>query len=1026
MSLGITAIWRVRPQHRLGLLIPREPFLFNGLPTHRSSPRLSPGPLLNTGSGVSYFNTAQDPSPSVDEDEADAGADAGAEAEAGVDIDRAHADELPTSSPPTTAAKATGRSDEPLLGHKNAIRFRRVTHSKNELQKLEQSLERSHFVKSVLVEHAKIYPHMKETREGWRDHHKSVSAQVHFQRSRRQSLDLGLATGPNNTDWRWVLGLLGRHTPEQPTKWIEDGIKVELPERVFALIMDEGGDTKVGAIRKRTGVTIKASRGEEPGGRPSVLLSGTRQAINKATEELRSIAGPVIVTRLVSPLAPGELQTDASDRKVFFVPPLTREEGGPFRRYKVDYNISTVPWPDTMSHHTFEQFVASLTDSVVLPHLHSELYPSTKRVELLDHERAVARQLKRAFTRDRVRPWVSCSALKTALSFLCEKGDKYLPEARSIFVSMDQYGLHMDADIYNILLKAPTKTRNLRKFQQTLLVMTRRGLAPNLDTWILFLRIIESVEVKSYILRAMHMKNLLGTSEAIRRVAEEMARFDAGHAAQHGKGLNTFIQEQDERYGPEWLSRDPCNLVLDVLCRYGRYSDAFKLLNRMHERADTLPIQLPADTIATRPDVVSYNTIMSHAKRHGKLNIMINTIRKMKTIAYATQPDSTSLHLLFEMAWHLHMRATVSAIWRYAALARLTTWRMRVRVAALLSWKPGETDRLNTYGISPSAYRDLGGENLARDLAGGKAALDKIRSIAAGRNRAELAVLAAKVWPQAFNDFGPTVSLANTLSQAASRDRAFFQAQKQGGEALRKFRVQTKPKILPLKERRPFHVGWTDLAPLDNVDPDWIVPEDGWEELKNLNVLLGPPREREGLNINDRFGKEVESGSDEKVDADGQSSKERGLIQKVMGRREMVIMDSGLWAVNEAASANEQPRPPGWSALQTVNEKDILAALEELEKRYSSVQADEPMDKEFEAEWEEVEGVSGNHEEADRGALDAVEGGGNSPLPVQDDVIEGLTGHGTQENVMTDHVREEKDPSEVSDTDIVKRIDHEG
>ncbi|ROV98533.1 hypothetical protein VSDG_04221 [Cytospora chrysosperma] len=1020
MSLGITTLWRVRPQQRLGLLIPREPpLLFNGPPTCRFTQK----PLVTIVTRVSYSNTAGDPSPSGDEAEAQAKADH--------DTDRDHVDDIPTSAP-IRKVEVGGRIEKPNLGPR--IRRRGDRAPNDEVQKLEESLERSKFSRSILVEPFKTYPHKQATRESWRDHYKSVSAQAYFHRSRQNSIKSGKAINRHTTDWRRVLGLLAKHTHEQPKGWIEDGIKIELPERAFKRIVDEGGDIKIGAIRRRTGAYIKASRAEGSGDRPLLLLSGSRQAINRATEEIRNIAGSITITRLPSPPTPGGESTKSFNRQGLFMPPLSREEGGRFRRFKVDYDISTIPWPDPMSHLAFEKYVASLTDSVILPHLDSEIYSPTKYALLSDHERAVARQLQDAFTRRDALPWTSCSALKLALSFLCEKGDKYLPEARSIFVAMDQHGLFKDVDIFNILLKAPTKTRNLQKFQQTLLLMIRRGFAPNLDTWMLFLRMVKSVEVRSYILQAMHMKNLLGTPKAIQRVAEEMARFDADHALMLGKSLDTFIQEQDERYGPDWLTRDAGNQLISVLCRYRRYSEAFQLLKRMHLRAESIPVQFEADAIAARPNVTSFNTIMSVAKEQGKLNVLGNTLRLMKTVAFATQPDRVTLHLLFETAWHLRMRTTISVIWRYASLARLTTWRMRQRVAALLAFQPDETAFSTNCGITLSAYRRLGGENLAHDLAGGKEALDKIRSIVTGHSRSDLAVFASKVWPTAFDDFGPTVSLASSLTLAASRDWAFFQAQKEGQKALSQLRRRTKPKILPLGNKRPSAAGWVDLARLDHVHPDQILPEDkwesGWDELRDINVPRWEGfKESEGAGIYDRFGQELKPEDDveEIAAADGLGPKDGALVRKVTHGKEMLLMDPKLWANGDGTvPTDEHQGPPRWSLLQNDMEQKILAALGEMEEAYLKMQKEILSSQDWDGTPPvencvgEVEGVMESNDATQQEAPGPVDSGGDHPMPVLDDVTEGPTGFETQDKRIDDE-QEANELPEVLDVDIVKR-----
>lgn len=928
MSLGINALWRARPQRRLGLLIPRESPIVLRPPCIRPSVTSS---LFSTRARLSFPDTTKPPDPVGKGDE---------------EAERQQDDATEPCEPPRPRqVEVVGEGEEARelrawLSEAPKRERKRTKGTKTDVDDLEESLERSKLAKSVFVKQAREYPNMRESRESWRAHQASISTQVYFDRNVQNLLKQGIHVNPDSTDWRHVLELLASRTPEESVEWIEDGMKIELSERKLAAIMNDGGDEKIGAIRRRSGASIKVSRADSPTASSALLISGTRAGINSATAEFRRIAGRITITRLWAPLAPDEAETESFDDDDFFVPPLTREEGGPWQRVKVDHNAYTTPWPSHMSSSSFERYVASLTDSVMYPHLNSVLYNPTKHAVLLNHERAVARRLKRAFMNYEARPWISCSAFKLALSFLCRHGDKYLPEARSIFVMMDKFGLRMDADVFNMLLRAPTTVRNLRKFRQTVLLMTRKGFAPNLDTWILFLRMFESVEVKSYVLQAMNSKNLLGTPEAVQRVAEEMAPFDTEHAVGQGKDLSTFMQEQSDRYGPDWLTRDAANQVLDVLCRHGRFQDAFELLDRMRAHLESIPVEYKADRIAHEPDVISFNTIISHAKTQGKMPVAVNAVRKMKTTAFAVQADRVTFGLLFEMAWKSRLRSTLSIIWKYASLARLTTWRMRMRVADLLGGKTKNGQRGTAHGISASTYAQLGGEKLAQDLVGGERALARIKSLAEGRHSAELGVLAAQCWPEAFCEFGPGTSLAHVLSQAVLRDLSCLAMKSNkrrtdpAGE-----RRRFKPNAMPLQKRvrkQEFWVG--DLAPLEDEGPEPIGPGDKWV----LDEMLGPgPKKLMVLHVPSQVSdiQQQEAHDQEDSPSEVLDLSQPGTPPRYRKQRlGMAILDPEVWADILGALDDHGPEgdAPPRHELQRRNENDVLAALGRLEVKYMS------------------------------------------------------------------------------------------
>lgn len=234
--------------------------------------------------------------------------------------------------------------------------------------------------------------------------------------------------------------------------------------------------------------------------------------------------------------------------------------------------------------------------------------------------------------------------------------------------------------------------------------------------------------------------------------------------------------------------------------------------------------------------------------------------------------------------------------------------------------------------------------------------MDKIRSITGGRNHMKLAALAMKAWPKAFEDFGPTVSFASALTLAASRDWALLGAQKSGEKALWSLLTKTKPKVLRLKKRVPISAGWADLAPLNKVDPSKIQPEDRWEEenmwdeMKDLNV----PRWKSARTRDDAG--EIMAPLDDVVEIDAttddQSPEARGLFRKVQHGKEMALLDPELWVDDGTVPPEERRAVPRWSVLQDTTEKNILAALEEMEKNYPELPEKLPPGQDWDWEWD--------------------------------------------------------------------------
>lgn len=904
MSLGLTSTWRARPL-RLGPSIHWEPLF--------AFPRSTPFPLATR---LHYSSLAKD----LEDFEK-----------------RTFSQKKDGKKPAAYSHRRKPKSETEGVGKTDSEQ------TVAEIKEIEHALERSNFTRSVFVPSHKDLVSSKQRKRNTRDQYKAVSAQVYHERNR-------VNVGARPVDWRMVLEEMAKSTPTYSREYIEDGIRIDVDQDILARVLRSHGDDNFGSLRRRTGASIKVSRDES-----TLLLSGTRQAINRATEVFRNMAGRITVTRHFRPLGPGESEIEELGfEKAFFVPPLSRDEGAYYKKQRVTQHAYLIPMPLEWTAKTLKDYVISLVDTYIDPSLHSPTYSPTPGAVLVDHERAVVRRIMRLFLRLPSEAGISCSVVKMAMSYMTQKGDKYLPYVRELFVLLERRGIRMDTDVFNILLRTPVKTRDLRKFRNTIRNMTRRGFAPNFDTWLLFLRMFESVEVKSYILQAMNAKNMIGTPETIQRIAREMASHDANHAAIQGKDLATFLQEQEDRYGPDWLTRDAGNKVLHVLGEYRRYEDACKLLDLMGERYYNIPQEHAHERLSTRPDAWSFASLINHARIERKVPLAVNVLRKMNTRKHARQPSLAILHFLFDLAWKKRLRASIVVIWRYASLARLTSYQMRRRVTSLLSGElGGPEDREMTAGV----YHQLGGEALARELAGGPEALSQIKAFCKqtwGEKypRKRLASIATRVLSIAFEGYGPAVELGEVLSQSILVDHRCLRARK--SNQLKDLLASAKVKSLPMWKRQKGQETWVHLAPLDPTEPAMIKHDDVWKDEWDSEGWNAKTPLRISEAYREQFEqayrtwqvKKAEQGDVQRVETFAQLTKTDAMKEGARDLKNMLpltarmleppterhiaIINPMVWddVKRDGYASNDEHR----TQLQRQNEEAILEALKEVNK----------------------------------------------------------------------------------------------
>lgn len=784
--------------------------------------------------------------------------------------------------------------------------------------------------RSVFVKPARLYPNSKQTDKNRQEHHGSVTTQIRNARFREY-----IQAAP--VDFNQIHDLLFALTEVQPRDWVHNGLKITIPRPIAHKMLQEAGDFTIAAIRRRTHTRITFPAYDpvlttEPlseGGPDlsTLFVSGPRQGINAVVDQVRRAAGRITITRLYSPLGPGETKVETLDevalgtlseaesrgfnndlrRSKLLSTPLTRSEGAHASRRWIDRHVNLTNLPPTWTTDSFEDYVKELVDSAVLRHLHTPIYNNSKSPRFdLDHETAVTYRLLDLFYITPAVLVASCSALKVALKYICSRGPKHFQHALKLVSIVESRGFRLDTQVFNILLLTAVEPVEPSRFFARIKRMKRSGHKPDLETWLLFLRMTQSERHKALILQSMRSKNLLVTPEALRSTAKEMAAADTESAVAAGKDLSLFLKEQEGRYGAAWLTRTAGNAVIDVLCRHQRFDDAFKMLDIMDQMASSIPRERADEKLEATPNSATFNTILVHARTINKMRVAINAQRKLaQSNAIGKYFDRTALDLLFDIAWKSRLRSSLVVIWRYASLGHMTTWRMRQRVAGLLQEKVGD----GKFDISESVYRALGGKALARELAGGREALAQIRWLArwktaggTGKNQSwygeQLASLAARAIPLAFPGQFPAVEPGEVLSQSMLVDLKCLGARKEGTlDAV--LRQATVKKIPVVEDRSCLSRAWIDADRAFGMRVRRIGQED---EPLQARGIIGP--------------------------ADIWLDRWESKGWEVVGpaRRPMAIIDPRVWA----DETYHGPMERTWT--QKENEKRIVKVLRRLRK----------------------------------------------------------------------------------------------
>ncbi|OIW23653.1 hypothetical protein CONLIGDRAFT_686574 [Coniochaeta ligniaria NRRL 30616] len=510
------------------------------------------------------------------------------------------------------------------------------------------------------------YPHPRETLLNDHLRHREMEAQRYLARAKDESLP----------DWRRVLQELTARTP----RYMKGVVRVLMPKVASDVLLNPDAEHSLWDIRSRTQCYMVIEQERDSGGNTVLKISGTRTAVEKAIDDIVQVTKKVRVLLL----SDGDeiLIHDGIDEHG--ADPYTAKPRMPIsigQTRSLDESLNPtiltttaqdVPKPSRWTKQTFEQYVATLARGYLPVWRANILYPDRKA----GHQHAVVKQLVDVFYDPEAQSSLSGAAFKIAFEYIARRGRVFRTQARVLFDRMERLGVPTDTTIYNLLIEATIHDKDLRSFSACVSLMLRRGHEPNLKTWLLFLRLVQSEEVRRYILQAMIHKNLLVTPENMAQVALEMARYDAERAMQHGLDVETLLAEQSKLYGPDWLrfsgATTTCNLILEVIAKHGKWDQVNKFVDFMASR--------PSPYVY--PDANTLNICVEHARVQTYARLAIDLVGKFEDLGIQTEMGT--LQSLFMAFWDHNMAHAMDIVWQFALLTGRTTTAMAIRFSKVL------------------------------------------------------------------------------------------------------------------------------------------------------------------------------------------------------------------------------------------------------------------------------------------------------------------------------------------------------
>lgn len=267
--------------------------------------------------------------------------------------------------------------------------------------------------------------------------------------------------------------------------------------------------------------------------------------------------------------------------------------------------------------------------------------------------------------------FLSIEACNTALRFFYDYG--MIPQARSLFIRMEDLKMRISAKTFNLLLRAPASGKDLNSFGFLLDKMTRRGIKPDEETWILFLQVVDSSTVRAVIAWKMAEMNMLYRDGIRRAVAAHMISYEIDNHLGDVPDHHSFLDHMNKKYGIKWLSTSSGNKLLNEVAKRQSVEESLNLLREMKQAG-------------FMPNDVSINTLLRHCLPLRRHELAIEVLEVFQT-HYKEHPGPQAYETLLLQARRSRMLNFSIVIWRSACIHAAVSPRMKTFVfQSLLSY----------------------------------------------------------------------------------------------------------------------------------------------------------------------------------------------------------------------------------------------------------------------------------------------------------------------------------------------------
>ena len=252
---------------------------------------------------------------------------------------------------------------------------------------------------------------------------------------------------------------------------------------------------------------------------------------------------------------------------------------------KPHFSTDAISEPESWTKATFDRYVNDLI-KVLRP-----TTPLAKALRLRKQRRGpcnvkdIGQSLQVLFHRKDMRYFIEPKVCNAAIEFLSRHA--LLSRARSILLVMEDLSIFIPVSTYNIFMRAAAHHKDLHTFSLLLDTMIKRGVAPNAETWVVFVRCLDSIATRRLVIAEMATLDILHQPSITTKVISSTVKDDLIEHLAARRDAGGFPLAMRVKYGPRWMSSRTGNLILNEVCKRVSLSAGLDLVKPLTQHGFT-------------------------------------------------------------------------------------------------------------------------------------------------------------------------------------------------------------------------------------------------------------------------------------------------------------------------------------------------------------------------------------------------------------------------------------------------------